>query len=161
MIVKQQASGFVLVTALVLLLSITVVAAALLSASSGDARMINAAQEASEAALFARGGNDETYSRAVNRAILIDPDNAAAGSSNIFTETANFPRTIANSHEDTASTVAFRGLAVVTDCPASDNATDVRTLGCHHFRVTTTARFGENNVNQVQVESAVSQQLRR
>ena len=92
--------------------------------------------------------------------MLTDPNDADSGV-NIFTETANFPRQIATSYSNTGSEVAFRGLAVVTDCPASLYATDVRTLGCHHFRVTTTANFGDSNVNAVQIESAVSQQLRR
>lgn len=160
MMTAYKTRGFVLVTAMVLLLSVTIIAAALLSASSGDARMINAAQEASEAALFARGGNDETYSRAVNRSVLTDPDDPNSGV-NIFTETANFPRTIATNYADTNSEIALRGLAVATDCPPSDEATDVATLGCYHFRVTTTAQFGDANVNAVQVESAVSQQVKR
>ena len=153
--------GFVLVTALILMLSITIVAAALLSVSGTDTKMISAAQESSEAAMFARGGNDETYADAVNRRFAVDPDDPASGTVNIFTETANFPRNINNTFDSTNTNISFNGLAVVTDCPASWGATNVATLGCNNFRVTTTSLFGDGNVNQIQVESAVSQQLRR
>lgn len=161
MTLKTYQPGFVLVTALILLLSITIVAVALLSVSGTDTRITSAAQEATETAMFARGGNDETYSDAVNRRFLSDPTDPASETVNIFTETANFPRDITNTFDNTTTNISFNGLAVVTDCPASWGATNVATLGCNNFRVTTTSSFGDGNVNQIQVESAVSQQLRR
>ncbi|NQZ11237.1 MAG: hypothetical protein HRT35_29140 [Algicola sp.] len=142
--------GFVLMVSLVMVIAITSIAVALLSASSMDMKMAVAFEDREMATHVARGGNDQLFYDAVNRTV---------NSQNYF---AAFPGSQNGSNYTSShgavSTVSWASANhVETDCPRSKAPT--QGLMCNYLQATTVKTFSPSNANQINVVSGIAQQV--
>jgi len=156
--INDKSQGFVLIIALVFLISLTAIAGALMQNTTTDMKMSGASEDKMTGIQAAVSAIDEVIYNQV-----------APGKNNAFAKplVANhFPNT--NQAEllpstKTAATaridIANNDLNLESDCPHSRSASSAQVFTCNVLKVQVNRNYGRNNVNSIEVNSGVAQQL--
>lgn len=146
----DKQNGFVLVVALIMLISITGVAVALLVSSGVDNKMMSSAQETELAINEAKAAHDEAYSR---EEFQIGGQNQLSIDIPVGIELP-----VKHTRPNSRGSISTYGvIATPTNCPHSVNPNS-RAISCSFKRVITDTDFGE--VNQtIRVQSVAIQRV--
>ncbi len=149
----QRQQGFVLVTAMVLLIAITGVALSLMSTSSMDIKMTVFSQEREQATLMARGQTEQAVKAEVER---------ETDGQNYFTIADDTEVTLTSTDTDTAITVVSelppQALSSAGHTLCFDRLASSR-FKCNKVRMTSATSYGKGKQNQVRVITGITQQV--
>lgn len=147
---RHKQKGVVLITALIMVIAVTGIAVTLMSSSTIDIKITNAAQE-----------REVAQNKLVGEVQRVIAQEAKSGGANHFlltkSEIPEKGQTIAD-HDGMKSTMTNLNKGVLTlNCPRRYNPT--QGVSCNMLEVTTTIEYGSKSKHQLTVVSAVAQEM--
>lgn len=149
----KQNQGFVLVTALLMLLAVTGIAVSLMGSSSIDLKITQTAQEREQSETQVKGDADKALISEMNktaeqnRFLFLSGQFGDKESLDITPENVNSTVTLFNMNKG----------PVIIDCPPKFAATSG--IKCNMLRVNTELNYGKNDKHLVAVRNGIVQEL--
>lgn len=149
----KQNQGFVLVTALLMLLAVTGIAVSLMGSSSIDLKITQTAQEREQSETQVKGDADKALISEMNktaeqnRFLFLSGQFGDQESLDITPENVNSTVTLFNMNKG----------PVIIDCPPKFAATSG--IKCNMLRVNTELNYGKNDKHLVAVRNGIVQEL--
>jgi len=150
---SKQNQGFVLVTALLMLLAVTGIAVSLMGSSSIDLKITQTAQEREQSETRVKGDADKALVSEMNKAADLNRFLYLSGQ---YGEQESLDIT----PENVNSTVSLFNMnkgPVIVDCPPKFAATSG--IKCNMLRVNTELNYGKNDKHLVAVRNGIVQEL--
>jgi len=149
----KQDQGFVLVTALLMLLAVTGIAVSLMGSSSIDLKITQTAQEREQSETQVKGDADKALISEMNKTADLNRFLYLSGQ---FGDQESLDITPANVNS-TVSLFNMNKGPVIIDCPPKFAATSG--IKCNMLRVNTELNYGKNDKHLVAVRNGIVQEL--
>jgi len=150
---SKQNQGFVLVTALLMLLAVTGIAVSLMGSSSIDLKITQTAQEREQSETQVKGDADKALISEMNKTADLNRFLYLSGQ---FGEQESLDITPANINSTVTLFNMNKG-PVIVDCPPKFAATSG--IKCNMLRVNTELNYGKNDKHLVAVRNGIVQEL--
>jgi type IV pilus assembly protein PilX len=153
----KQNQGFVLVTALLMLLAVTGIAVSLMGSSSIDLKITQTAQEREQSETLVKGDADKALISEMNKTADLNRFLFLSGQ---FDTAGGKEQSIDITPANVNSTVTLFNMnkgPVIIDCPPKFAATSG--IKCNMLRVNTELNYGKNDKHLVAVRNGIVQEL--
>lgn len=151
---SRKNSGFVLITSILMLVTLSAVAVALVGNSATDAKIANAFETKERALNIALGANDETFVTASTSNTALFTSQSPSSYNNAI-HSDGFDNTTVTMNWDTENT----GATACQPLTASQASSSNTGLKCNRLRIRSQTKYGKTKKNEVAVTSGAVQYL--